>query len=174
MACLLITWLEANLGGVEGLKSSRLKSLGLKSSFSLLRLMLGVKMSCNCLVASSQCTVLKVEGKSSISKISFWYVSAPIWLTIIILKTIYAMYLIANHFEAQKGKLSNLVFSKITAKTWFFTNYDQIPKGPGSHYIWRQLYCLIWCSTAHKPFGITFVPSPYLLNWRTVQCFVEL
>jgi hypothetical protein len=45
------------------------------------------------------------------------------------------MYLIAIHFEAQKGKLANQVFSKITAKTWFFTNYDKIPKGPGSHYI---------------------------------------
>ena len=43
---------------------------------------------------------------------------------------IYPKYLVAIHFEAQKGKFANLVFSKITAKTWFFTNYDQIPKRP--------------------------------------------
>ena len=38
--------------------------------------------------------------------------------------------MVAIHFEALKGKFSNLVFSKITAKTWFFTNYEQIPKRP--------------------------------------------
>ena len=30
--------------------------------------------------------------------------------------------------------------------------------------------CLIWCSTAHKPFGSTFVP-PSLVNWRAVQWY---
>ena len=38
--------------------------------------------------------------------------------------------MVAIHFEAQKGKFPNLVFSKITKKAWFFTNYDQIPKRP--------------------------------------------
>ena len=32
--------------------------------------------------------------------------------------------------------------------------------------------CLIWCSTAHKPFGSTFVP-PSLVNWSVVHCFVS-
>ena len=32
--------------------------------------------------------------------------------------------------------------------------------------------CLIWCSTAHKPFGSTFVP-PSLVNWSVVQSGVS-
>jgi hypothetical protein len=51
--------------------------------------------------------------------------------------------LIAIHFEAQKGKFSNLVFSKITAKSLQKHGFSPImtkqPKCPWSYYIW-QLY----------------------------------
>ena len=43
---------------------------------------------------------------------------------------IYPKYLIAIHFEAQKGKFSNLVFSKITSKNMVFTNFDQTTQMP--------------------------------------------
>ena len=50
------------------------------------------------------------------------------------------------------------------------------PKGPRSPrlgattsgYFVEVNNCLIWCSTAYKPFGSTFV-LPSLVNWRAVQ-----
>ena len=98
-------------------------------------------------IRTLQCTVLQGGDKSSISKMSFWYLSAPIWLRI-------------NHCK-------NMVFHQL---------WPNNPNAPGpttsglnSGGFIEVNNCLIWCSTAYKVAGCTFVPP--LLNWSTVQWF---
>ena len=66
--------------------------------------------------------------------------------------------MIAIHFEAQKGKFSNLVFAPGPTTSGGFIEVNN---------------CLIWCSIAHKVAGSTFV-LPSLQNWSTVQCNFEV
>ena len=82
--------------------------------------------------------------------------------------------MVAIHFEAQKGKFSKLVFSKITAKTCFFHQLwpnTQKALGPITSGGFIEVNnCPIWCSTAHKLFRSTFV----LLFIELKNCAVVL
>ena len=86
---------------------------------------------------------------------------------------IFPKYFISIHFEAQKVKFSYLIFSKITAKT-FHQLWPNTQKALGpttSRGFIEVNNCLIWCSTAHKPFRRLLSITPSLLNWRTLQWF---